>query len=87
MMNVMKTPQSIPPAIKRFKEFSRICLEQGYTLPQLALFIAEEMERTISPAERVYAGICKSKFVEINIKPYQTHKMVGNDDDISTGHF
>lgn len=79
------TPEK--PAIKKFRDLVRVCLEQGHTLPQMTLVLIEEMEKRTPVANRIYAGVCRDKWVEVNAYPWQTKKLVGDDDDIATGKF
>lgn len=79
------TPEK--PVIEKFKSLARICIEQGYTLPQLTLALINEMEKQTPAAERIYAGVCKDKWVEVNAYPWRTKKLGGDEEDISTGKF
>lgn len=79
------TPEK--PAIEKFKSITRICIEQGHTLPQLALILISEMEKQTPVSERIYAGVCKDKWVEISASPWRTKKLEGDEDDINTGKF
>jgi len=75
------------PAIDQFKFFTKLCLEQGITLPQLATILIEEMEKQTPVENRVYAGVCKAKWVEVTMIPWRTKDLVGNDEDIEFGRF
>lgn len=81
----MMTPEK--PAIEKFKSITRVCIEQGHTLPQLALILIEEMEKQTPLAERIYAGVCKSSWVEVSAYPWPTKKLEGDEDDIAIGKF
>lgn len=75
------------PAIDRFRHFARICIEQGYTLPQMTLLLTDEMERQTPLGKRIYAGVCGEKWVEVKISPWQLKKLDVDEDDITMGQF
>lgn len=80
-------PNKEKPALEKFKGLTRICIEQGYTLPQLTLILIEEMEKLTPVESRIYAGVSKDKWVEINAHPWHLKKLAGDDDEISIGRF
>lgn len=38
-------------------------------------------------ANRIYSGVCKDKWVEINAYPWNLKKLDGDSDEIETGRF
>lgn len=74
-------------AIDSLRHYAMICIEQGFTLPQITLMITNDMERITPLANRVYSGVCKDKWVEISIIPWKTKKLKGDKDDVAMGKF